>query len=79
MTGMLARRRGTSNPALDRAAQLWASDVRYMNESEELCSEPGRWWSGFVRLLRSSTPPQLVATLVWLADIFSSKDVLSWD
>jgi hypothetical protein len=63
-----------------RAAQLWASDVRYMNDSQELLFGA----APLVERLRaaaadSSTPRELVATLAWLAHIFSSKDVLTWD
>lgn len=68
------------SPALDRAAQLWASDVRYMNDVKELLF-------GAVPLVQrlraaaadSATPPGLVPTLAWLADVFSNEDVLSWD
>jgi hypothetical protein len=59
-----------NHPALDRAAQLWASDVRSMNDSQELLFGA----APLVERLRttaadSSTPPQLVATLAWLAEV----------
>lgn len=69
-----------NSSALDRAAQLWASDVRYMNDVKELLF-------GAVPLVQrlraasadSATPTGLVPTLTWLADVFSNEDVLSWD
>lgn len=64
---------------LERAAQLRASDVRYMNDAKELLflAEP------LVQRFRavaadSSAPSQLAATLALLADAFSEKDVLRW-
>jgi hypothetical protein len=68
------------HPALARAAQLWASDVRYMSDSQELLFGA----APLVERLRtaaadSSTPPMLAAALDRLASVFSSEDVLTWD
>jgi len=70
------------HPALDRAAQLWASDVRYMNDAQELLFGA----APLVERLRaaaaaadSSLPANLAAKLARLAEIFSDTDVLRWD
>lgn len=73
-----------ATPALDRAAQLWASDVRYMNDSQELLFGAAT----LVQRLRAvaaaaaaepALPADLPATLTRLADVFSDTDVLRWD
>lgn len=72
------------HPALDRAAQLWASDVRYMSDAQELLFGA----APVVERVRaaaaaaaadSSLPANLAAKLARLADIFSDTDVLRWD
>lgn len=68
------------HPALDRAGQLWASDVWYMNDSQELLFGA----APLVQRLRaaaadSSLPANLAAKLTRLADAFSDADVLCWE
>lgn len=66
-------------PMLARAAQLWASDVRHMNDAQELLFLA----APLVERLRAaaadrSAPQQLAATLTRLANAFSNTDVRSW-
>lgn len=72
------------HPALDRAAQLWASDVRYMNDAQELLFGAAT----LVQRLRaaavtvaadSSLPANLAAKIARLADAFSETNVLRWE
>ena len=65
---------------LARASKLWVSDVRHMDDSQELLFGA----APLVERLRtaaadSSTPSELASTLEQLERVFSDEDVLSWD
>jgi hypothetical protein len=80
LRGIISPSWDIDHSALERAAQLWASDVRYMRDSQELLFGA----APLVERLRavaadSSATPKLADTFGRLADVFSDKDVLRWD
>lgn len=63
---------------LARAAQLWASDVRYMNDSQELLFGAAPLVNKLRAAAADSAHAKLKATLDRLARMFSISDVLRW-
>jgi hypothetical protein len=68
------------HPGLGLAAQLWATDVRYMMDAEELRFGAQRFVERFrAEAADPSTPPQLADAMSRLADVFAESDVLRWN
>jgi hypothetical protein len=68
------------HPGFGLAAQLWATDVRYMNDAKELLFGAERFVERFrAAAADSSTPRKLADAMSRLADVFNETDVLRWN